>query len=71
MNGEDNVISISIEELRDKLDAIEEDGYVTATLSIEVDGFTKSLRVQTVRVEDDAEIDYGAIEEQETASMVW
>ena len=72
MNNTDNTISVNIEELKDKLDALEEDGYVTAELSIELDGYmTKVLRIQTLRVEDDSKIDYGEIEEEVASSMVW
>lgn len=56
-------IKVDIDDLLDKLEAMREDDYVTAKLTIENDGYSSELVVEAVSFESDTPISYGEVPE--------
>lgn len=55
-------IRVDIDELKEKLDEMLEDDYVTVCLKIEEDNYTSSLKLSAVSFDDDEEgAEYGEI----------
>lgn len=60
-----NNIKVDIEELMERLSEMQEDGYITARLTITSDTYMKELVVQAYSMEEGGSIDYGNVAETE------
>lgn len=56
-------IQIDVEDLIDKLEAMREDGYVTARLTIIEDDYLSEVEIEAVGIEEEADISYGSLTE--------
>lgn len=62
MGYADNVsIRVNIDELMTKLEAMREDDYVTAVLTIKSDEYDEEMDVAAFSIEDDSLVSYGSI----------
>lgn len=57
-------IRVDIDELMDKLDAMKEDDFVTAELTINSDGYESEIELYAVGIEEDERVSYGVVEGQ-------
>lgn len=58
---DDVSIRVNIDELIDKLEAMREDDYVTAILTIKCDEYDEDLELAAFSLEDDSSVSYGSI----------
>lgn len=59
--AEDVSIRVNIDDLIEKLEAMKEDDYVTAVLTIKSDEYDEEMDVAAFSVEDDSLVSYGSI----------
>ena len=57
-------IKVDIDELMEKLDAMKEDDFVTAELTINSNGYDSELEIIAVGIEEDERVSYGVVEGQ-------
>lgn len=57
-------IKVDISELAERLEEMQEDGYITIQLSIIGDTYTKELKLEAYSIEDGGNIDYGSVPEE-------
>lgn len=57
-------IRVDIDELAEKLDAMREDDFVTAELTLKSNGYESEIEVYAVGIEEDERVSYGKIEGQ-------